>query len=178
MAKDANEEVKETSSKKSSKALPGLIFLIGIALILGGVLMQVGYFDMGDSPTPDQEVVNDTDNTADEEAEPVDDEGTADASDVDFSVTDIEDNVAIPVKKDISYTYAGAFAMLVNDLTVTCEEDTCGIEGDKVELKFSTADGKDYPITLTPAEPTQNLIDVPVTIQEWHENYVVIMIAK
>jgi len=173
-----NEEVKETSSKKSSKALPGLVFLIGLALIIGGVLMQIGYFDMGDSPTPDQEVVDGSSDTSDDEAAPVEDDATADASNVDFSVTNIEDNVAIPVKQDISYTYADAFAMIVNDLSVTCEDDTCGLDGDKVELKFSTVDGKDYPITLTPAEPTQNLIDVPVTVQEWHEDYVVIMVER
>ena len=172
-----NEEVKETSSKKSSKALPGLVFLIGLALIIGGVLMQIGYFDMGDSPTPDQEVVDESSDTSDEGAS-VEDDTTADASDVDFSITNIEDNVAIPVKQDISYTYADAFAMIVNDLSVTCEDDTCGLDGDKVELKFSTVDGKDYPITLTPAEPTKNLIDVPVTVQEWHEDYVVIMLER
>ena len=71
-----------------------------------------------------------------------------------------------------------AFFMTVEELNVTCENDSCGNEGDKVVLKFSSADGRDFPLTFTPAEPTQNLIDVPITIQEWHEDYVIIMVTK
>lgn len=172
------EEVKETSAKKPSKALPLLIFLIGFALILGGILMQIGYFGDMDTPTPDQEVVDDSSTTTDEEATPVDDEGTADASEVDFSITDIQDNEAIPVKQDINYTYAGAFGMVVSEFNVTCDDDgVCGQDGDKVVLKFSSAD-KIYPVELTPSAPTANLIDVPVTVQEWHEDYVVIILER
>ena len=178
MAKD---EVKD--GKKPSKALPGLIFLLGLALIVGGVLMQIGYFGGNDNPVPAEEetTVVDEGETVDEgtvDEGVVDDEGTADAGEADFSITTIEDNVPINVRSEDSYTYAGAFAMIVSEFSVNCEEDSCGLDGDQVVLKFSTADGKDYPVTLTPAEPTANLIDVPVTVQEWHQDYVVIMLTK
>ena len=177
MAKD---EVKD--GKKPSKALPGLIFLLGLALIVGGVLMQIGYFGGNDNPVPTEEnEVVDEGETIDEgtvEDEGTVDEGTADAGEADFSITTIEDNVPINVRSEDSYTYAGAFAMTVSEFSVNCEEESCGLDGDQVVLKFSTADGKDYTVTLTPAEPTANLIDVPVTVQEWHQDYVVIMLTK
>ena len=166
MAKD---EVKD--GKKPSKALPGLIFLLGLALIVGGVLMQIGYFGGNENPVPTEE------NEVVDEGETID-EGTADAGEADFSITTIEDNVPINVRSEDSYTYAGAFAMTVSEFSVNCEEESCGLDGDQVVLKFSTADGKDYTVTLTPAEPTANLIDVPVTVQEWHQDYVVIMLTK
>ncbi len=176
MAKD---EVKD--GKKPSKALPGLIFLLGLALIVGGVLMQIGYFGGNDNPVPTEEnEVVDEGETIDEgtvEDEGTVDEGTADAGEADFSITTIEDNVPINVRQGDEYTYAGAFGMVVSDFTVNCEEDNCGLDGDQVVLKFSTAD-QTYPITLTPAEPTANLIDVPVTVQEWHQDYIVIMLTK
>ena len=175
MAKD---EVK--NEKKPSKALPGLIFLLGVALIVGGVLMQIGYFGSSDNPVPTEknEVVDEGESVEDEGTMVTEDEGTADAEEADFSITTIEDNVPINVRSEDSYTYAGAFAMTVSEFTVNCEEESCGLDGDQVVLKFSTADGKDYPVTLTPAEPTANLIDVPVTVQEWHQDYVVIMLTK
>lgn len=179
-----NEVVEEKSAKKSSKALPGLVFLIGLALIVGGVLMQVGWFGGNDTPTPETEATETAEeteeSTTDEEtAPPEDDEGTADASEVDFSVHDIEDNVAIPVKSGENYTYAGSFAMIISEFSVKCDDSgTCGQDGDKVVLKFSTADGKDYTVTLTPSESTQNLIDVPVSVEEWHEDYVVIQLTR
>ena len=175
MAKD---EVK--NEKKPSKALPGLIFLLGVALIVGGVLMQIGYFGSSDNPVPTEknEVVDEGEPVEDEGTMVTEDEGTADAEEADFSITTIEDNVPINVRSEDSYTYAGAFAMTVSEFTVNCEEENCGLDGDQLVLKFSTADGKDYPVTLTPAEPTANLIDVPVTVQEWHQDYVVIMLTK
>ena len=175
MAKD---EVK--NEKKPSKALPGLIFLLGVALIVGGVLMQIGYFGSSDNPVPTEknEVVDEGESVEDEGTMVTEDEGTADAEEADFSITTIEDNVPINVRSEDSYTYAGAFAMTVSEFTVNCEEESCGLDGDQVVLKFSTADGKDYPVTLTPAEPTANLIDVPVIVQEWHQDYVVIMLTK
>ena len=176
MANDA-----KVKTKKTSKALPLLVFLIGVALIVGGVLMQIGYFGGGDNPVPEKESTE-TAPVEEEVAEDevVEDEGTADASEPDFTITNIQDNEPIAVRQqDDKYTYAdGAFAMIVEELSVTCENDSCGGDSDKVVLKFSTADGRDYPLTFTPAEPTQNLIDVPITIQEWHEDYVVIMITK
>ena len=177
MANDA-----EVKTKKPSKALPGLVFLIGVALIVGGVLMQIGYFGGGDNPVPEKETSSESAPVEEEvpTEEPVEDEGTADASEPDFTITNIQDNEPIAIRQqEDKYTYAdGAFAMIVDELSVTCENDSCGGDGDKVVLKFSTADGRDYPLTFTPAEPTQNLIDVPITVQEWHENYVVIMITK
>ena len=175
----ANEaEVKK--EKKPSKALPGLVFLIGLALIVGGVLMQVGYFGSGDAPVPETEVSDNTD-----AVQPADeivsggDEGTADASTVDFSVHDIQDNTPIPVKMGEDYTYGGSFAMIVSELTVNCDSNNvCGQDGDKVVIKFSTVDGKDYPLTLTPTENVQNLIDVPVSVEEWHDDYVVIKLTR
>ncbi len=175
---------KEESSKKNSKTLPGLIFLIGLALIIGGVLMQIGYFDTsGGNAVPEEETTEtDTDATEDEsyneDATTDAAEGTADASTVDFSITNIEDNVAIPVKTGINYTYAGAFAMIVSDFNVKCDGDVCGSDDSKVTLKFSTTDGRDYPLEFTPATPTVNLIDVPVTIEEWHQDYVVIKLTR
>ena len=175
MANDA-----EVKTKKTSKALPGLVFLIGVALIVGGVLMQVGWFGGADNPVPEKESSETVPVEEEPTEEPAEDEGTADASAPDFTITNISDNEPIAVRQqDDKYTYAdGAFAMIVEELSVTCENDACGGDSDKVVLKFSTADGRDYPLTFTPAEPTQNLIDVPITIQEWHEDYVVIMITK
>ena len=117
MAKD---EVKD--GKKPSKALPGLIFLLGLALIVGGVLMQIGYFGGNDNPVPTEEnEVVDEGETIDEgtvEDEGTVDEGTADAGEADFSITTIEDNVPINVRQGDEYTYAGAFGMVVSDFTV------------------------------------------------------------
>ena len=172
------EEVKEKKEKKPSKALPALIFLIGLALIVGGALMQAGYFGSSATPTPEESTNAEESVPVDVEEPDVVDETTADASEADFSITDIQDNQAINVKQGIDYTYAGAFAMTVSEFQVTCENDVCGQEGDQVVLKFSTADGKDYPITLTPSAPTANLIDVPVTVQEWHEDYVVVILER
>lgn len=172
---------KEGSSKSSSKALPGLIFLIGLALIVGGVLMQIGYF--GDSGNAVPEETN-TEATSEEVANngesepPVEDEGTADAGNVDFSITNITDNIPIPVKIGVNYTYAEAFAMIVSDMEIKCDESDCGKEGSKVSLRFSTTDGRDYTLDLTPEQATANLIDVPVTVQEWHKDYVVIQTTR
>ena len=185
-------EVEEKKEKKPSKALPFLVFLVGLFLIIGGVLMQVGWFGGNEAVKP--ETNNEEETTRKSEIEPEtteetsegedettteEDEGTADASDVDFSVHDIKDNESIPVKPGENYTYNGSFAMIVTDLSVNCDDDaTCGKDGDKVELKFSTTDGKDYPLTLTPSENTQNLIDVPVVVEEWHKDYVVIKLTR
>ena len=183
-------EAEEKKVKKPSKTLPGVVFIVGLALIIGGVLMQVGWF--GNNETVAPEPAASTETPSEEADVPPDDagetdngeategdEGTADASDVDFSIHDITDNEPIPVKTGENYTYGGSFAMIVTDLTVNCDDDgTCGKDGDKVEIKFSTADGKDYPLTLTPSENTQNLIDVPVSVEEWHKDYVVIKLTR
>ena len=172
MAKD-----KEKKSGGSGKTLPLLIFLVGLALVIGGVLMQIGYFggSSNEVVVPEGTKQQTSEDAYEGESEVADEDVTANVDGADFSVTNIENNVAIPVKTDITYTYAGGnFAMIVSSLMSTCENDICGNEGDQVVLKFSTADGQDYPITLTPAQPTANLIDVPVTVKEWHDGYVVI----
>ena len=187
-------EIEEKKVKKPSKTLPGLVFLVGLALIIGGVLMQVGWFGKNETVAPEPAASTEkssgeseapSEETGEGEAESGEgeadegDEGTADASDVDFSIHDITDNEPLPVKPGENYTYGGSFAMIVTDLTVNCDDDgTCGKDGDKVEIKFSTADGKDYPLTLTPSENTQNLIDVPVSVEEWHKDYVVIKLTR
>ncbi len=191
MANETN-ETEEKKVKKPSKTLPGLVFLVGLALIVGGVLMQVGWFGGNETVAPEPAASTEpsggeTEAPAEEEGEGESgegeategDEGTADAGAVDFSIHDITDNEPIPVKQGENYTYGGSFAMIVTNLTVNCDDDgTCGKDGDKVEIKFSTADGKDYPLTLTPTENTQNLIDVPVSVEEWHEDYVVIKLTR
>ena len=169
---------KEESSKKPSKTLPILIFLIGLALIVGGALMQIGYFGGTEEPTPSESV---NENTVEEDIPPVEevDEGTADASNPDFSNTIIEDNSPIPVKSGEKYTYGDAFVMSITEFNVTCDEESgiCGQDGDKVNLKFSTT-SQDYDITLTPNESVQNLIDVPVSVEEWHGDYIVIKLTR
>ena len=176
----AKEKEKKAKSGGSGKTLPLLIFLVGFALIVGGVLMQIGYFggNTNEVVVPEgagEEVVEEE--VTDEGV--VDEDATADLSGVDFSITNIENNVPIPIKSDVTYTYAGGnFAMTVTTLVSTCQNDVCGNEGDQVVLKFSTADGKDYPLTMTPAQPTANLIDVPVTVKEWHDSYVVIEVGN
>ena len=171
------------STKKASKSLPLLIFLIGFALIVCGFLMQIGYFGSDDSTVPEQTESSSSKDSEEasavDDAVTVDESATADASTVDFSVHDIQDNITIPVKKDEKYTYNGAFAMIVEELSVKCDDSgTCGSDGDKVVLKFSTVEGANYTLEFTPSESTKTLIDVPVEIKEWHSDYVVMLMKR
>ena len=182
MAKDKSEnDLTKTTKKKNDKSLPGLIFLIGLALIIGGVLMQVGYFDTNtDTATPEagNTSSDQSDSTDSSSDAAVDVQGGENIDDVDFSQTEIKDNESIPVKKDVEYTYGADFKMQVTELSVTCDDSgTCGEEGDQVVLKYTAGD-KDYDLTLTPSENTQNLIDVPVSVEEWHNGYVVILMTR
>ncbi len=173
--KDATQAA--SSAKKNDKSLPGLIFLIGLALIVGGVLMQIGYFDTSEkSPTPAAS------NTSDDQSSTgTEDEGTGgeNVDDVDFSQTEIKDNESIAVKQDVEYTYGSSFKMTVTDLQVTCDDSgTCGSNGDKAVVKFVSTAGQEYELTLTPDANTQNLVDVPVSVEEWHDGYVMLLLTR
>lgn len=177
------------TKKKSildDKKFPMLIFLIGFALIVGGVLMELGWFDstprdlaVTPSKPAETEPADDSGSSDDSSSDSGEgDELSADVGGADFSITNIEDGVPINISSSNTYTYLdGSFVMTVNELISTCDADgNCGLEGDKLDIKFSTQDGTDYPLSLTPANPTANLIDVPVTVSEWNDGYVSITV--
>lgn len=175
----AKEKEKKAKSGGSGKTLPLLIFLVGFALIVGGVLMQIGYFG---GNTNEVVVPEGAGEVADEEisdSDVIDEDTTADLNGSEASIPNIENNVPITIKSGIEYTYAGGdFAVTVTSLVSTCQNNVCGNDGDQVVLKFSTVAGQDYPITLTPTQPTANLIDVPVTVTEWHDDYVILVVGS